>query len=81
MHEGWCNIYAGTNLLTAKDIAYRINESQAKAVIVSPTHVEKVNKIVAQCPSLKYLIVTGSASGNWISFETISRRAKYRTKL
>ena len=30
----------GTNLLTAKDIAYRINESQAKAVIVSPMHVE-----------------------------------------
>ena len=47
----------GTNLLTAKDIAYRINESQAKAVIVSPMHVEKVNKIVDQCPSLKYLIV------------------------
>ncbi len=61
----------GTNLLTAKDIAYRINESQAKAVIVSPMHVEKVNKIVDQCPSLKYLIVTGSASGDWLSFETI----------
>ena len=58
-------------MLTAKDIAYRINESQAKAVIVSPMHVEKVNKIVDECPSLKYLIVTGRASGDWLSFETI----------
>ena len=61
----------GTNLLTAKDIAYRINESGAKAVIVSPMHVEKVNQIVGQCPTLKYLIVMGIASGNWLSFQTL----------
>jgi len=61
----------GTNLLTSKDIAYRINESKAKAVIVSPMHVEKVNQIIDQCPTLKYLIVTGDASGNWLSFEKL----------
>ena len=61
----------GTNLLTSKDIAYRINESKAKAVIVSPVHVEKVNQIIDQCPTLKYLIVTGDASGNWLSFEKL----------
>lgn len=61
----------GTNLLTSKDIAYRINESKAKAVIVSPMHVEKVNQIIDQCPTLKYFIVTGDASGNWLSFEKL----------
>ncbi len=58
----------GTNLLTAKDIAYRVNESGAKAVIVSPMHVEKVNQIIDECPTLKHLIVTGDASDNWLSF-------------
>jgi acetyl-CoA synthetase len=61
----------GTNLLTAKDISYRINEAGAKAVIVSPMHVAKVNQIVDQCPTLKYLIVMGNASGNWLSFQKL----------
>ena len=61
----------GTNLLTAKDIAYRVNEAGAKAVIVSPMHVEKVNQIVDTCPTLKHLIVMGNASGNWLSFEKL----------
>ena len=61
----------GTNLLTAKDIAYRINEAGAKAVIVSPMHVAKVNQIIDQCPTLKHLIVMGDASGNWLSFEKL----------
>ena len=54
----------GTNLLTAKDIAYRVNEAGAKAVIVSSMHVEKINQIVDKCPTLKFLIVIGDASGN-----------------
>ena len=61
----------GTNLLTAKDIAYRVNESEAKAVIVSPMHVEKVNQIIDQCPTLKHLIVTGNAPDNWLSFQKL----------
>ena len=61
----------GTNLLTAKDIAYRVNEAGAKAVIVSPMHVEKVNQIIDTCPTLKHLIVMGNASGNWLSFEKL----------
>ncbi|MEM7299740.1 MAG: AMP-binding protein [Pseudomonadota bacterium] len=61
----------GTNLLTAKDIAYRINQSGAKAAIVSPQHVEKVDAIKGQCPTLKHLIVVGEASGDWLSFEAL----------
>jgi len=61
----------GTNLLTAKDIAYRVNESEAKAVIVSPMHVEKVNQIIDECPTLKHLIVTGDAPDNWLSFKEL----------
>ena len=58
----------GTNLLTAKDIAYRINQAGARAAIVSPEHVEKVDAIRSECPTLDHLIVVGDASGDWLSF-------------
>ena len=61
----------GTNLLTAKDIAYRINQAGAKAVIVSPQHVEKVEEIRGDCPTLQHLIVVGDASGDWHSFDML----------
>lgn len=59
----------GTNLLTAKDIAYRINKCAATTVIVTPDHVVKVKEIREHCPSLKHLIVVGEASGDWLSYE------------
>lgn len=61
----------GTNLLTGKDIAYRINQAGAKAVIISPMHVDKVEAIRAECPTLEHLIVVGEASGDWLSFEAL----------
>ena len=57
----------GTNLLTAKDIEYRVNRSEAKIVIVTEEHVEKVNIIRKKCPTLEHLIVvSGEAKDNWI---------------
>lgn len=61
----------GTNLLTGKDIAYRINQAGAKAVIVSPIHVEKVEEIRSDCPTLEHLIVVGDADGDWHSFDAL----------
>ncbi len=63
----------GTNLLTAKDIAYRIQQSGAKAVIVTAEHTEKVDAIRAECPTLKHLIVIGSENlgKDWLDFHTL----------
>lgn len=61
----------GTNLLTGKDIAYRINQAGAKAVIVSAMHVAKVESIRAECPTLEHLIVVGDAAGDWLSFDAL----------
>ena len=58
----------GTNLLTAKDIAYRINQSGAKAAIVTPEHVGKVDEVRAQCPTLEHCIVVGEAPSGWVGF-------------
>ncbi len=51
----------GTNLLTAKDIEFRVNKAQAKAVIVTPEHVAKIDKIRDRCPSLEYFVVVSEA--------------------
>lgn len=61
----------GTNLLTAKDIAYRINQAKAKAVIVTAEHCVKVDQIADECPSLEHLIVVGDAGEGWLGFDRI----------
>lgn len=60
----------GTNLLTAKDIEYRINKALANTIVVTPEHVEKVEEIRGKCPSLKHFIVVGGEHPGWISFES-----------
>ena len=57
----------GTTLLTAKDIAYRVNHSKATGVIVTPEHCEKVDAIRAECPTLKHFVVIGDARPGWTS--------------
>jgi len=70
----------GTTLLTAKDIAYRINQAGAKAVIVSPEHCPKVDQIVAECPTLEHLIVAGERpSDAWLALSEL--KAEQRTEL
>ena len=44
----------GTNLLTAKDIEYRINRADARLAIVTADHADKVDQIKANCPSLEH---------------------------
>jgi len=65
----------GTNLLTAKDIAYRIQQSGAKAAIVTAEHVEKVDAIREQCPTLKHLIVIDAEHLNedWLDFRSLCK--------
>jgi len=59
----------GTNLLTAKDMAYRINKAHAKLAIVTTEHVPKIEEIRSACPSLEQLIVIGGAARDWLNYE------------
>lgn len=61
----------GTNLLTAKDIAFRVNHSRARAVIVTSEHCDKVDTIRANCPSLVQFICIGPSRLGWLSFDTL----------
>ena len=58
----------GTNLLTAKDIEYRVNRSGAKLAIVTAEHAEKVEAVKERCPTLEHLIVANGDNPNgWVS--------------
>jgi acetyl-CoA synthetase len=59
----------GTNLLTAKDIEYRLNKSRAKLAIVTQEHAQKVEDILSKCPALEHLIIIGEPRDGWVSFE------------
>lgn len=59
----------GTNLLTSKDIEYRVKKADASTVIVSAEHVEKIDAIRANCPTLKHFVVVGDDSDGWVSYE------------
>jgi len=58
----------GTNLLTARDLEYRINKAEATTVIVSDEHTDKIDSIRNQCPTLKNFFVVGQAKPGWIDY-------------
>ena len=64
----------GTNLLTAKDIEYRINRADARLAIVTAEHAEKVEQIRANCPSLEHLILGARATWS-LTDNTVDRAA------
>ena len=51
----------GTTLLTTRDIAYRVNASEAKIVITDPENVDKVEAVRSECPSLERVVVVGES--------------------
>ncbi len=61
----------GTNLLTAKDIEYRINRAEAKVAVVSETHADAIEKIKENCPTLKHLIIVRDERKGWYNFYNI----------
>ncbi len=65
----------GTNLLTAKDIEYRINRSNAKLVIVTSENADKVDEIKHKCPSLETLIVIGEPREGWLTYSEMTEQA------
>ncbi|MEV4421492.1 AMP-binding protein [Patulibacter sp. NPDC049589] len=64
----------GPNLLTTKDIAYRLTESGAVAAITDLSGAAKIDAIDAPVPALRTRIVTGDAAGTtspWLSLDAL----------
>lgn len=88
-YEFWISILAlhkigavaipATHLLTEKDIIYRNNAADIKAIIATDDKliIEHTNKSIEQSPSLKYLISCGkNTPKGWLSFEEGITNAK-----
>jgi acetyl-CoA synthetase/medium-chain acyl-CoA synthetase len=72
----------GTSLLTAKDLAYRINAAEARAVITDADGAARVDAIRAGCPSLELLVIVGEPRPGWHSFaEVLAGGAAERSRL
>jgi len=59
----------GTVLLTSKDIEYRINRSEACMILTDKEHVERVEAVKNNCPSLKYLMLVDGDHEGWLNFQ------------
>ena len=59
----------GTNLLTPKDIEYRVQKSGAKLAIVTADSAAKVDQIRATCPTLQHFIVIGESRKDWLDYD------------
>ncbi len=58
----------GTTQLTPKDIAYRVQSSQARAVITDIENAHKFDEVRSQCPGLEHFLSVG-AKTNWLDFD------------
>ena len=53
----------GTTLLTTRDMSYRLKACEAKIVITDADNAEKVESVLAQCPSVEQVVVVGGSAG------------------
>ena len=62
----------GTNLLTGKDIEYRIQRAGAVAAVVDPEGAAKVDSVAGNLPTLQHRIVCGEApSDGWTPLDRL----------
>jgi len=66
----WCHVILGfakvgvvampgTNLLTAKGLHYRINQTDTKVAMATESHSTALEEDIKNCPSLEHLILMG----------------------
>ena len=59
----------GTTQLSPKDVEYRVNAANAKAVITDLQNASKVDEVVETCPTLDVRILVGGENEGWRSYE------------
>jgi acetyl-CoA synthetase len=59
----------GTVLLTAKDIEYRINNSEAIMVLTDMDHADIVESVKVKCPTLKHIMLVDGKRSGWYNYD------------
>ncbi|MFB5661440.1 acyl-CoA synthetase MbcS [Alteribacillus sp. HJP-4] len=62
-----------SEMLRAKDLTYRINHSEARAVIAFHQATEETDKITESIPSLQLKLIVGGEKDGWHSFEDLAQ--------
>ncbi|XP_048188690.1 acyl-coenzyme A synthetase ACSM1, mitochondrial-like isoform X2 [Perognathus longimembris pacificus] len=66
----------GTSQLKAKDIHYRLQMSEAKAIVTTETLAPEVDSIASDCPALKSkLLVSDHSREGWLDFRSLVKSA------
>lgn len=65
------------NLLTAKDIEFRVNFAKIKGIIAEDSVADRADEAHKSCPSLKVMVQAGESKlhDGWLDFETICAEA------
>src|SRR5580704_16994618 len=63
------------SMLREKDLVYRANHSEARAIIAGPGSAELIGDLRSQCPSLKHYLLAGSPRTGWSSLQDSLNRA------
>lgn len=61
-------ISPGTTQLTAKDIKYRFDASEAVCIITDNAIAPKVDEVIEQCPNVKTRIIIGESRDGWLNY-------------
>lgn len=67
-------IMPGTTQLKAKDILYRLQASQAKAIVTTGSLIPEVDSVASECPALKTkLVVSDHSHDGWLNFQSLMK--------
>ncbi|XP_036268813.1 acyl-coenzyme A synthetase ACSM1, mitochondrial isoform X3 [Pipistrellus kuhlii] len=66
----------GTTQMKAKDILYRLKESNAKSIVTTDALAPDVDSVASQCPALKTkLLVSDHSREGWLDFRSLIKSA------
>jgi acetyl-CoA synthetase len=67
-------IMPGSEMLRSKDIEYRVNHAEAKAVICYSGIAEEVEAIRPTCPTLQHYLMVGESRPGWLQLEELTEK-------
>lgn len=72
-------VLPGSEMLRAKDIEYRVNHAEVKAVIAFAGIADEVDKLRGTCPTLRHYLVVGEPKAGWLSLDDLAEEAEELT--
>lgn len=64
-------VIPSSEMLRPKDLSYRINHSEAKAVIVDAAFTSSIDQIKEAVPTLQFKLIVGGTKEKWISLDEL----------